>query len=723
MDSSSCRSYLKLNAYPLLESLNSETVKFLNYRTVRVLPELLNDLVAVEPAIAGERLDSLKESLGKRLDYYRYILGELDESGLNEDQRAELTRHRDSSSGESVNIVLVSTLSSEKGSYFNIGKVLKGGLNIEVTGEGSLLRPAEPFISFENRVSEKKDPFIIQLENSVVYAERTIEGRYSSWETARIPRVYRFGIREAGGGPAWAEQFTGGSAGLAFTLLAKTALDNFTSTSAKTKIKNDVAFTGGVDGDGNITGVEDSGIPLKVAAAFYSPCRRFVLPEDNLKTASEELDSLSSRYPGREFELVPVKHFSEIYDNPLIIEKLSKPALRLLASRAGRWKKHLYTAAAVCFAAVMMAIFLPPRLERRITWYEFDGETVTFFNKYNYGFDSFTPGYFILKKNNNYMDASCKSHRFYLEDIDGSGGKELLFLSVESDSNATRPVGTIHIHLFSDSGELISHKSLWDSVVIERAGRMDSYCDFQYCYDQLVDIDDDGFGEFVISSVDIEYSPSITAVVSLRDSVYKYYYHRGHLKRFITGDFAGDGRKEIFLGGDWNENENKQNSVISVIDPEAMVEHRFGEGIEIDSSSWKNPAVYYIKIPFSEMCRAMEECIRPDIFDITVGPDNNPKVGVRERENRNRHFDLFFRFGRDMSCYNVTLTDPYINKFARFFGVAGEELSERLKAVEIKLKEGFRYFDGRDWVEKPVINSIYRELIAERNRQQEPGQL
>ncbi|MFO7914628.1 MAG: hypothetical protein R6U43_02935 [Candidatus Krumholzibacteriales bacterium] len=713
LEPSSCRSYLKLNAYPLLESLNSETVKFLNFRTVRILPELLDNIARVEPAASGEEFDSLKSSLKKRLNYYLSILGEVDESELEEDQRSEIHQYRDSSSSDSVNIILVSALSSEKGIMFNTGKVLRGGLKIEISGEGSLFRPVEPFISFEKRVRAEQDPFMIQLENSVRYAERSIEGGYSGWEAVRIPRVYCFGISGNGCGKDWADKFTGGSAGLAFTLLAGAALDNLASSSIRRRVRKDAVFTGGVDRDGGITGVEDEDIPFKTGAAFYSPCRRFVLPEENLEAASAELASLSRKYPGRKLELIPASHVSEVYDNPDIVEKSTIPPVKLLMGRARIWRKHLFAAAAACIAAVMVAVFIPARFERGIHSYKFDGETVTFFNRYGYGFDSYTPGYYIFKKKNVYTDSSSKSHREYLADINGDGEKEFLLVSVESEPNATKPVGRIHTHLFSNSGELLSHLVLWDSLLINNSGNIRSYSDFSYCYDQLADFDGDGSGELVIAATDIAYSPSLTAVVNFSNETMRYYFHRGHLKRFITGDFNQDGRTEIVLAGDRNEKTITEYAVIAALDPLVMEERDAGGIIEIDMDDYDNVALYYIKTPVSVLCKELNNCYRPRINDITVGPDGRMIVGVGENAGAEKQSAIIYEMDSRMSCCEAVFTDPYEVMYARVFDIGEEDLPDKLAAEGERLKKGFRYFDGSGWVDRPAVNSKYEKLVAE----------
>jgi len=711
------RSYLKLNAYPLVTGLDTGSIRFMNYRTLLVYPELMEEIARIEPSAAGEKVDQLKRAVKQQLNYYSCILGRLDRSGLEQNQQRKLDGYREEASAEDVNIVVVSNLTSEKGGIFGIGKVVCGRLNMDISGEGSIFHPAEPFISFEERVSGKDDPFNVQLLKAVRCAERSVENKYRRWEAARIPRVYRFGIIHSGRGGMWAEKFTGGSAGLPFLILAGTALDNLTNSRVRHRIRKNVVMTGRIDEDGNILPVEDRGIPLKTAAAFYSPCRRFVLPEKNLPAASRELSVLSGEYPEKELKLVPADHVEQVYNNPEIVEKTEIPVLRTATGRARVWRKHLFAAAAVIVAAVILALLLPPRFERSTVSYKFDGQTITFVNKYDYGFRSYTPNYHILNTDNNYLVPAARSWRIFLRDITGNGSRELLFLSVESDSNATKPAGRIHTHLFSNSGKLITHMVVIDTLVLREGKNTRIYNDFTCCCERLMDMENDGYMELVIASVHISNSRSITAVVSFSDENYRAYCHNGHLKHVITGDFCGDEMEEIVLAGDRNQSSLVQYGVLSVIDPMVLSERKPTGKLEIDPRNYQNPSRYYVKIPVSGLCSVMEGCNRPAINDLTVGENDRIKMGVGENTDLQRGLAIIYRIGREMACESITFTDPYRLTYARVFKLNRSRLEEELDEEKDKLIRGFRYFNGEEWVNRPVVSSAYSNIKQDVTRE------
>ncbi|MBD3180285.1 MAG: hypothetical protein GF417_12315, partial [Candidatus Latescibacteria bacterium] len=541
-------SYLKLNAYPLLEALTPESVSILNYSTLRVLPELLDEIVRVEPSISREKIEELESSIQKNLDFYSCVLGLMDEKELSIDMSRQLRSYSDSSSSSMINLVLVSTLASKGGSQFNLGKVLPGRLSIEVTGEGSLFRKVESFISFDKRIREENDPFSKQLEESVSFAERSVGGRYGRWELDRIPRVYRFGISDSSGGRDWAEFFTGGSAGLAFALISMADVEKLSNLRLRHRIRRNTAFTGGIDREGNVLPVDDADMPLKTRAVFHSPCSRLVLPEQNMPAARKELEKLLHQYPGGKLELRPVSNIAQVYSDSSIVERFRTPAIRVLGKRARIWRKHLFSAAAVFL--IFLFYVLIPRLDHNTVRCEFDGTTIDFYNRFNHNFHSFSPGYFICNIENNYDGIDSKSYRLYDQiDVTGDGENEILFISVASDSNATKPAGRIHTHLFDNSGKLMNHIPLWDSLLIKAGEIKRPFADFTYCQDRVADLDEDGLMELVIASVHIEFSPSLTAVVSFKEESYRIYIHGGHLKRLATGDFNRDGRQDMVLGG------------------------------------------------------------------------------------------------------------------------------------------------------------------------------
>lgn len=709
LEPSICHSYIKLNAYPIVEALNPGSINIFNYRSLKALLRLMDVIARLEPeALAGGE-EILRDSLNRRLDYYHCILGLIPEHELEDDQRRELEKFRLSHSTGGINTLFVSHCPGE-GDYFNLGKLLRGELEVEITGEGSLFRTSRPFIAFGKKISELEDPFAIQLEQAVRYAERSSVGDYQRREIQRIPRVYRFAISDDGRDSDWAGVFAGGSAGLAFALLAWVALDTLRFSTSQTRISNRVVFTGSIDENGRVLPVHQGDIPLKTRAAFYSLCRYFVLPRENASTASGELSGLNRKYPHRNLELVPVKNIEQVYNDTRIVTRSRKSVVRVMAGKTRMWRKHLFSAAVVLLAVIILAILLPPRFDRKTVSYDFDGKTISFINHYGYTFNRFHVDYHILMIENDYTGFAVKSHRIYLKDFTGDNIKELLLISVESDSTLNKPTGRIHTHLFSNPGELISHVPLWDSLRIDYGGSVRIFRDFNYYHDEIADFDKDGYKEVVIATTDIEFSPSIAAVISFKENSYAYYPHDGHQKYLVVLDIDGDGYEEIILGGirETAPGEPKL-PVVSVLDPAVMRKSRRADMIEFDKVNDNNVARYYLALPSSRMCRLMTGCVNPYVKDMDIGPDNRLKVRVNEASG-DTILAVIYRFNCELECDQVIFADPYDIYFSKVFGIGSDDIQQALDRERKRLMERFKYLDGEEWKNEPAVNSGYMEF-------------
>lgn len=170
----------------------------------------------------------------------------------------------------------------------------------------------------------------------------------------------------------------GTSLGLAAALLAWTTALNCYHQHPAAKLGGNLAVTGGVDSQGNIIGVDATGLRAKITAAFFSPIDRLYIPAANWREALTILAPLERRYPGRHFLIHPLENLEQgLQDHNMVEWTRPDPAQRLVALvRRKRSRPVLLMLAAASMLALLIAnvpAFIAWR-DRTPVQFEFHGE-------------------------------------------------------------------------------------------------------------------------------------------------------------------------------------------------------------------------------------------------------------------------------------------------------------------------------------------------------------
>jgi hypothetical protein len=722
--------YCTLYSPVVLRALRKVPPSFLNYDVLTRLPSLIARIQELAPdEITPDdeaRLGETHESLA----FYELFLGNEDKAlehlgkaqetdprqiGLQEKLKLLREKYNQFQAHSSADEIRFVTVYSSRGSGFDprLGKIITAKGRINVTGEWSTFRRFERIIAFEGRTLRANDPFDDQLATAVDLAEGHFKRRLKIVELERLPREYHFSLLGGESSSNLKTRFTGGSAGLAFALLSLASIDALGVRRAQRVIRSNVAFTGSVEADGSVRPVDGNALAAKMRAVFLSPCSRLVVPKDNLPAAAVSLNELKNQYPKRPFELVPVSHVLEAYNDERIMERRSFSSARVLLNKAKRRRKHLVVALSCLVTLATLLVLLPPRIKRETTYYRFENGRISFENKYHYTFGSYNLGYRVVEMP---PDTNCvtpadeptaKSYEFFSSDIDGDGSNELLFVSVESDSNETNRCGKLHLHLFSNRGELQWSISWSDSLIHTDGIERRLFKKFYYCQGKLEDLNNDGYKDLVFSLTQSEYYPGVIGFVSLKDQKVQSFVHIGYINRFAIGDFEKDGRKEIVAAG--VNNGLDAGGVIAVLDPARM------NGSSPDAFPLKyegfsdDVAKYYIKLPKSALCRVPEIGNgRPAVTRINVGNNDTLSFAVSEKA-----YALLYRFDKRWRCIEVVATEPYMFQYKLLQKAHGlPELGSHLKA----LKSEVEYWTGSDWARTPTVNKSYLKLISQKSQ-------
>lgn len=695
------------------------------FEALSFLVTVLGDFERPKTDVPVAGRETARALIHRRLAWFYIVLGEenealrnlaragaADPAGEAASMRRELIEHEDSGGGPGMDLPFVMQPPKMPDSA-GLGKMARATSGIVLTSEYCFLKTHDPAPGMDGGVFKRDDPFYLQLIAAIRLAER-LYNTASGWRSIRhYRRQIHFGFGKRHDDIEASTAVTGGSAGLGLSLLALAALSRLKMANWSIRIRSAVSCTGGIDDEGNILPVEDSGIGAKVRAAFYSPCRYFAVPVSNRARANETLHELKREHPSRGLEIVEFSNIREVIADTRIVETRPVSPFERFVAWASRNPKHMIVATASAAALLMFALLLAPRYADEAVRCELRGSAITFINRFGVEFNTFDLPYRIARGPGG-MDSSFAingadsvkapwySHRFFRQDIAPGNGKEILFVAVASNPvPATGPAGTIHIHLFSSKGKELHHWVLWDSLQMNEEGNLKNHTNFELNENELHDFDGDGMPELLILTRNHENSPMAVVVVYLKDGSYRTFRHYGHYYAYMIRDIEGDGTDEIILAAVHGKPLNA--SVVAIIDPEHM-EGTTPVGLDpYFIPSQEDVAVAYIKLPESVMCDLLspEICERPHAVSVNADSLGGAWFGSAEGP-----MALKFHFDSSWRCIGIDCTGRYskaYNEYGRTHDLKPlEEYFEDLRGQ-------VEYWNGSGWTRQVIVRSHDRD--------------
>jgi hypothetical protein len=717
------RRHLESLVYPLNTSLNRDAIESLGYGALVALMRVLQRMAELfpthAPADIEENIQMAHAVLAKR-----FITVGDEERARRHLETAGVEKIEDILDGMKPQIDSPAHSATDSPVWIPVtlhplsslpslvtGRMIQGQLGIELTGEWSLRRRYKPVVAFDGRILERDDPFAEQLRAAVSIAEHIFITKNGQRELARLPREYLFAFSGSDMETAQARAYTGGSAGLGFTLLALQEIDRIRFRRCTRRMKRRIAVTGSVAGDGSVMPVDDANIEAKMRAVFFSACTHFVVPEGNRATAEAVLKRLHEEFPNRELELVPVSSVMEAYRDERIFEEERIPAGAIALKKAIRKRKHIIAAVSLIAAVAVMLLLIPPIFVREIHTFRVEHDTLYFINRFGVTFDSYKLGYHVYpcEQQNPGLPpglvAQSKNgppvyaYNGFHEDIIPGNGKEFLFVAVAVDPTEKSPSGTIHVHLLSHSRDTLLHITVSDTLRMLEDGKPVEYTKVNLLWNGLRDFDGDGYMELYFVTRNHIWSPSTVHCVSFKDGSIQTFAHYGHFRAFRILDLGNDGKEEIILASVHGHPLNK--AVVTVLDPLNM---QGTTPTRMDPSFIdfpEDPALLYIMFPQSVMCELLGgECDRPHAM--TINPLGNGEIWFGVQEG---HTGIMYYFDAFWRCSRVEFINTYISQYNAF------RKTHDLKPLEEyaeELREGVRYWDrkSKNWVASSPSNGI-----------------
>lgn len=601
----------------------------------------------------------------------------------------------------SVALPIVSAFAAP-GGVFTTSRLIAPRIELRVTGEWSMRRRIDPAVTFSHIFSEPDDPFENQLREAVGLAERIAVRSSGAGPLPRLPRQYLVSLPEiAAISTPDAARMKGGSAGLAFAALI-TELIGGLELGPGVRIAEGTAFTGGIDDRGAVLPVEDSMIPQKVRAAFYSTIPRLVVPGRNLAAARDALSSLGARHPRRRLELIPAETFEALLDDGRVARRRRPPPGRAALQRLFHWRKHLLAGASAAAAALVSIFILPAYIDREVFSITAGDSTLVLKNRADHVVTEHHLGYRINPKQ------TKSTFGLLIRDIDSRPGDEVLALVVETRERGYGGNDLLHLYLFSSRGELVRETAYTDREIVRGLFPGSQYgWQHRLMGFEVFDGDGDGYDELYSLVHHGNRPPFLLVRFSLRDTATATFLHNGLLRTIKPIDVEGDGRPELLASG---YNPALDRAIVAIFDP-AVLDGASPRGARLEiPGHGRDVARYYIRLPDSDLLRRFGTQLIGKLIGEIVESDYFFSVIVKARQHQ-------IRFDFDRSLVAVGAAVYEIRQGVRHKDAMKNDWvpnDQSRYAEDIAgMLAGIRYWDGEEWQPHPVENASYRRIKAE----------
>jgi len=412
---------------------------------------------------------------------------------------------------------------------------------LRTTVETLSKRAESDTVTFDNRPKSPDDPFVGAAFNAIEAVRSYRTKQHNGRSTAT-----RYGIRLSIDDTD--HTFTGDSIGLAAALVVDVNIRRDDVTTRKSLVACDVAVTGGIDADGNVTGVNEKTLRAKIERTFFSPVRHIAVPEANFDTARATVADLTKVYPHRNLYITPIATLSDAIENRNIIRDERVCPLDFAGSVAKKYGRMAKVQIPALISLVgIFLLLLYPWLDRNPTYANLEGQRLIVRNCHGKKVFSHSE-----------WDGSVECARgsgIGLEDgwnavvanIDDDEANEVVFCPRYAEDNKPPPV----IVIYDDDGTQICYDTLvpntdypGDIASCGEKLNQDYACDY-LAVSRTAD------GKVIIITV-VQSSNPIRDYIQIRNGggrLTRWMLHRGGIATSILLDIDNDSKDEILFGG------------------------------------------------------------------------------------------------------------------------------------------------------------------------------
>ena len=593
-------------------------------------------------------------------------------------------------STDSVNIVLI-----EKNLDENYNSDLEVGMihHLNLSSSKSSRSETVDKVELSNLINIDKTSIVEQLNHVTAIAKRASSEQHI--KTHYYNFTYFFDLKEY--------IYTGSSLGIGGVVLAYNSILINELFKYYYKFRSDTVFTAEINMDGNLVKLDEKSLKLKLKAVFFSPYKKFVIPEENINEANSELETLNKKYPKRKLQLIPIKSFENVFKNLDIIERCELKFKDKIIANYRRYHtavNWVLSIMALCVIAFFIINYLIPVLDRNPVIPRIENKKFTAYNKYGikvWESDFSTRDY---DSTSVHIDNFIKSN-IHIADLDNDNENEILVLNTDYRN-------------FAITRSMFCYKSdntlLWEySKPPEEIYYGGNLYDDTYFLNRInvYDFNNDGKKEIITSGyLDLWFPCRITVYNYLGKEI-SHYWNAGQLKEIDIYDLDSDGKEEIYLMGVTN-NKNYRGAVLVVFDPDFVSGASFHTDPLRDGK--RGLEKYYIIFPttiLTKFCPAGLTFTR----DILVKGKNKILVVVTDGAGEIFYAPsksyIVYEFDKDMIVTGIGWNSAFIKEYNDLVNEKKIKPIKDIANYNDSLKNAVLYWDGDKFVNYPTMNKHY----------------
>lgn len=543
-------------------------------------------------------------------------------------------------------------------------------------------------ISFDNNYDEKENDLKKILRDIVSRAKK------DALEKAKINGTYKFSF-------SYEKKdflYTGTSQGLAAAALAYNSILRIQMYKYYYKFKNDAVFGSAIDADGFLIPLEYDALKMKLKTVFYSPYKKYIIPEQNIIEARKFLEELNFKYPRRMLELIPIKHYMSLFKNLDVVEICK---LKLMEKVKVHYNRYHVIANSVLSLIILVILsilifnVIIPALDHNPVYAKYEMGRYIAYNKY----DKQVWESAILTADE--LPPNDISTRIIITDLDNDGKNEILLL--RNDNKIPLLAKTLFCYNADNSIK-------WKTIIAPK----DTLYGNDVCYDNItlrkifvVNNPLTKSKEILVDYIVCDLFPWFLAKLNYQGKEISTFYNSGNAEFDRIMDLDNDGKDEIIIAG--HNNDFNHRGCLIVLDPE-FVQGK-SPGYRFPRGFGNGLMKYYILFPkiflnkFSDQQASYIDAVNKFYDKIrvflteTFGP-------VKERSSYRTIFNFDYQFN---FLYLQTSTE-FDRFYKRLIDEGKIQPIKNWKAYGDSLRKQILFWDGDKFVNHPVMNKYY--LIA-----------
>lgn len=652
-------------------------------------PDELNKLIKVldffrsnEPFSAKkEKYDNLLSLLNAQKEKMLILLGE-GEKNFND----EYNLNKNKSFSNAINIVLIEQ-DDDFNSHLSSGTIEKFKIESSLKQKDS----TPDKITFSNITDISNNEILQQLNESAILAK--VKCRNEGIKVHTYNFIFSFERIDC--------IYTGKSLGVGAAALAYNSILINELHKIYYTFKDDVVFTSEVDKYGNLLKLDEKSLRIKLQTIFYSPYKKFVIPEDNIVEAKKELAILIEKYPHRKLELIPIKNFERVFKNLDIVEICLLSIRQKIKANYREYSTTINWALSILSLLIILffiTIYLIQRLDRNPVNVGIENDKYVAYNKY--GIKVWESG--ILNKE----EINIEQQRMFIADVDDDGRNEILLLRKNPDN----PLLSKTVFCYNSDNSL-----KWKTIFIPK----DSLYGNEICYDR-VDLQNilvienkvTRQKEIIVDYTICDLFPYFVTKLDYKGKEISSFYNPGNTVFVRLLDLDNNGKDELVIGG--SNNDFNHRGCLIVLDPK-FIDGK-APGYRFPRGFGRGLMKYYVLLPKTLLNRFSDEQTS-HISDIHK---SNAKIIVVLNESfgpkpENSWYRVIFNFDFQFNFLHLQTSTEFDTFYKNLIEKGRIKPIKDWKAYEDSLRKEIKFWDGDEFVNHPGMNKYYLKAKTQQN--------